>query len=75
MPRTLTIDGLQLLRVQLVRNPNGDAEVFVEYALKAGAQVIQTIHKPLGPLGSARRAAVLALLDGLAADATAAEQL
>ena len=76
MPRTLVIDNVQLLRVQLLREPGGEAQVYAEYALRAGGQVVQTVHKQLTPaLGAARKAAVLALLDGLAQDAAALEQV
>jgi hypothetical protein len=76
VPRTLVIDNVQLLRVQLLRNPNGEAEVYAEYALRAGGQVVQTVHKQLTTVvGPGRKQAVLALLDGLAADAAAHEQV
>src|SRR5262249_21434208 len=77
MPRVLTIDRAELLRVQLLRDPaTGNVQVYAEYALKAGSQAVQTVHKEITPqLPSARRTALAALVDQLGQDVAASEQL
>jgi len=76
MPRTLTIDNVQLLRVQLLREPSGEAQIYAEYALRSGTQVVQTVHKNVtSGVPQGRRVAVAAILDGLAQDVAALEQV
>ena len=74
MAKTITMDGVEVSRLQLLKNPNGEIEIYAEYALKAGNQVVQARHEPLGSrLGGARKAAAKALFDAIAQDVTADE--
>ncbi len=74
MPKTLTIDGIQALRLQLVRNSSGAIEVFAEYALSAGGQPVKLIHQEItAQLTGARRDAARALFEALTQELTALE--
>ena len=76
MAKTFTIDNVQLTRFQVLRTPTGDAEVYIEYALRSGTQVVDTVHRQVTTnISATRKAALVALLDGLAQDAAAIEQL
>ncbi|MBI2939185.1 MAG: hypothetical protein HYY04_02005 [Chloroflexi bacterium] len=53
MPRTITIDGVQVIQVSLVKDQSGQIHVYCEYHLKAGDQVIQANHQEITPRLSA----------------------
>ena len=74
MPRTITVDSLQMTRMQLLKDANGDLQVYAEYTLKAGAQVVQAKQDQIqARLSGARKAAAQALFDAIAQDLTALE--
>ncbi len=69
MPRTITIDNVDLLRLQFLKTPDGDVQVYAEYSLKAGDQVFQMVHKDVTVhLGNGRKTAAAALLATIAQD-------
>lgn len=74
MARTITINSVDVSRMQLLKNPNGEIEIYAEYALKAGDRVVQAKHEQLGVrLSGARKAAARALFDAIAQDVTTDE--
>ena len=76
MPKTVTVDRVNLTRVALVRDANGDVDVYCEYSLEGQGRVVQSRAASLESGARALRApAVRALMDQLARDVAAAEQL
>lgn len=74
MAKTITIDKVEVTRVQLLRNPDGEIQVFAEYHLKGGNQILQAKHEQIGTrLSGARRAAALALFEALSQEVEADE--
>ncbi|MBI2938878.1 MAG: hypothetical protein HYY04_00435 [Chloroflexi bacterium] len=74
MPRSITIDGVQVIQVSLVRDQSGQIHVYCEYHLKAGNQVIQANHQEITPrLSAARKTGALAIFDAIAQDVAAVE--
>ena len=76
MPRTVTVDRVNITRVALVRDASGDVDVYCEYTLEGQGRAVQSKGASLESGARALRApAVRALIDQLARDVAAAEQL
>lgn len=45
MPRTITIDNVEVTQIQLVKDSQGTVRVFCEYHLKVGSQLVQLLHQ------------------------------
>lgn len=74
MARTIAIDSVQSLRLQIMRNGGGAIEIFAEYTLNAGTQVVQLAQKDLtARLNSARKTEAQAFYDAIARDLAAIE--
>jgi hypothetical protein len=74
MPRTVTIDRVAVTRVQLLKDANGNLQIYAEYQWKAGNQVIESVHSDVtARLSGANKAAALAALDAIATELAAAE--
>jgi hypothetical protein len=74
MPRTVTIDRVAVTRVQLLKDANGNLQIYAEYQWKAGNQVIESFHSDVtARLSGANKAAALAALDAIATELAAAE--
>ncbi|MCL5961302.1 MAG: hypothetical protein M1358_18670 [Chloroflexi bacterium] len=71
MPRTITIDGIQVSQIRLIKDPNGQFYVYAEYQLKSGSQMLQGKYEDIGGLiGAQRKAAAAAVFDGIVQDLT-----
>lgn len=69
MPKTITIDKVEIHRLVLLKDANGDLQLHAEYALQAGPQTVQTKLEPVhGKLTGARRAAALTLFEAVTND-------
>ena len=76
MPRTISIDNVQVMQVQFSKDEKGEVHVSAHYNLRSGGQVIQPLYQDLTPrLSAARKAAAAALFDGIAQDAGAIESV
>ncbi len=74
MPRTITIDGVNLKSIRLSRGMRGRLVMHAEYELISGNRVVQTKYEEIvGRLPEARKVAALAVLDAVAGDLAAAE--
>ena len=74
MPKAITLDGVRLHRLTLVREPGGEIVVHCEYTVHAGSQVVQTRAADFsGRLVAGRRAAAQALFEAVAQDVAAHE--
>ncbi len=74
MARTITLDAVEVTRLQLFRDAKGEFRAFAEYSVKAGAQTVQARQVDLTErLSPARKAAALAAFDAIANDLRADE--
>lgn len=72
MPRTITIDNIQVREVRIARDSDGSPHVYAEYQLRSGAESIQSKYEEISArLTGARKAAALAFFDAIAQDLTA----
>jgi hypothetical protein len=72
--KTITIDNVQIGRLQLSRNVDGELEIYSEYRLLSGSQEIQVKHEQVAVrLSGSRRAEALALLEKIGRDIETAE--
>ena len=74
MPKTITLDKVDIQRLTLLKDANGDLQVYAEYSVKAGSLVVNTKMEAVQQrLSGARRAAAQALFDAISQDVSAAE--
>ncbi|TAK27716.1 MAG: hypothetical protein EPO21_23580 [Chloroflexota bacterium] len=74
MPRTVTVDNVQVQRIQLIKDISGNVQVYVDYNVRAGEQIVRPVLQDVTPrLSAARKAAVQAVFDGLVQDIAAIE--
>lgn len=76
MPRNISIDGVQVMQVQLVKDASGAFSVYVQYNLKSGNQLVQPMYREVtSRLSAGRKAAATAVFDGLVQDIAAIESV
>ena len=74
MPRTITIDSVNLKSIRLSRGMRGRLVMHAEYELISGNRVVQRKYEEIvGKLPEARKVAALAVLDAVAGDLTTSE--
>ncbi|TAK33709.1 MAG: hypothetical protein EPO21_12165 [Chloroflexota bacterium] len=74
MPRTVTVDNVQVQRVQFLKDLTGSIHVYIEYNVRAGDQTVRPVLQDITPrLSTARKAAAQSIFDGLAQDIAAIE--
>lgn len=74
MAKTITLDRVDVLRLQLTKDTNGDLLVYAEYELKSGNTVIQSKSQEITKrVSGARKAAALGALDAIAQELAADE--
>lgn len=74
MPRTITIDNVQIIQMQFAKDSTGEVHVHCEFHLKSGNQFVQAKFLDITQrLGATRRSAVLSLFDAVAQDVASSE--
>lgn len=74
MPRTITIDSINVTQIRLVKDSTGQFQVYAEYQLKSGTQQIQANYQEItSRLSPTRKAAAQAVLDAITQDLAALE--
>ncbi|MBI4320852.1 MAG: hypothetical protein HY675_20360 [Chloroflexi bacterium] len=69
MPRTITIDSVQVTHVRVDRDPGGQLHVYAEYHLKSAGQIVQTKFEEITErLSSQRRSSALQVFDSVVQD-------
>ena len=74
MPRTISIDSVQVIQIQVVKESDGSLRVYAHYSLKGGNEVVRPVYRDMtSRLSAARKAAAQSVFDGIAQDVASLE--
>jgi hypothetical protein len=74
VPKTVTIDSVAVNRVQLIRDATGQVQIYAEYDLKSGSDVIRSVHREITvQVSAARKSAANGVFEAIGLEISSAE--
>lgn len=72
MPRTITIDNIEVTQLRFAKDADGVLHVYAEYKLKSGSQLVQASYDEISArLNAGRKTAIQAMFNSIADDLAA----